>query len=63
MNRLIAFFRSDLFLSLFGGFAIGIAGIALVKPASAVSEKYETRAVSIDGPAHAIDYTPQSSLR
>jgi hypothetical protein len=48
--RLIAFFRSDLFLSLAGGFALGIAGIAMVKPASAETERHETRAVAIESP-------------
>jgi hypothetical protein len=53
MTRLIAFLRSDLILSLVGGFAIGIAGIAMVKPASAGSERHESRAVIIDTPDHA----------
>ena len=41
--------RSDLFLSLIGGFALGVAGLALVKPASATSEKAEAGAVMIEG--------------
>jgi hypothetical protein len=49
--RLIAFFRSDLFLSLAGGFALGIAGIAMIKPASAETERNETKAVAIESPA------------
>jgi hypothetical protein len=51
MMRVIAFFRSDLFLSLAGGFALGIAGIAIVKPASAETERNETSAVVIESPA------------
>jgi hypothetical protein len=51
MMRVIAFFRSDLFLSLAGGFALGIAGIAIVKPASAETERNETKAVAIESPA------------
>jgi hypothetical protein len=35
MDRIISFVRSDLFLSLIGGFALGVAGLAIVKPASA----------------------------
>lgn len=35
MDGIFNFLRSDLFLSLFGGFAIGAAGLALIKPASA----------------------------
>lgn len=31
-----------------GGFALGLAGMALVKPASATSEKNESRAVLIE---------------
>lgn len=48
MNRLIAFFRSELFLSLAGGFALGIAGIALVRPASAETERQESKALVIE---------------
>lgn len=51
MNRLIAFFRSELFLSLAGGFALGIAGIALVRPASAETERHETKALVIESEA------------
>ena len=50
MTRMIAFFRSDLFLSLAGGFALGIAGIALVRPASAETERHESKAVVIESP-------------
>ena len=35
MTRLFNFLRSDLFFSLAGGFALGLAGMAMVKPASA----------------------------
>lgn len=35
MNRIFNFVRSDLFLSLAGGFALGVAGLAVVNPASA----------------------------
>jgi hypothetical protein len=48
MTRIYHFMRSDLFLSLAGGFALGIAGMALVKPASATPEKTESRAVLIE---------------
>ena len=48
MNRLTSFMRSDLFLSLAGGFALGLAGMALVKPASATQEKNEARAVVVE---------------
>jgi hypothetical protein len=51
MNRFFSFVRSDLFLSLAGGFALGLAGMALIKPASATPEKNETRAVLIEGSA------------
>ena len=49
MNQLISFMRSELFLSLLGGFALGVTGMALVKPASATSEKAEAGAVLIEG--------------
>jgi hypothetical protein len=51
MTRMIAFFSSDLFLSLAGGFALGIAGIALVRPASAETERQESKAVVIESPS------------
>jgi hypothetical protein len=49
MTWFFSFVRSELFLSLAGGFALGLAGIALVKPASAGQEKNESRAVLIEG--------------
>lgn len=55
MTRLIAFFRSELFLSLAGGFALGIAGIALVRPASAETERHETKALIIESHAAGLD--------
>ncbi len=54
MTNIISFFRSDLFLSLVGGFALGIAGIALVKPASATSEQTESKAVHVEVSVHAV---------
>jgi hypothetical protein len=35
MDGIFNFLRSDLFLSLLGGFALGVAGLTLVKPAIA----------------------------
>lgn len=32
MDGILKFLRSDLFLSLLGGFALGVAGLTLVKP-------------------------------
>jgi hypothetical protein len=51
MTRLLTFFRSDLFLSLAGGFALGIAGIAMVRPASAETERHEAKALVIESQA------------
>jgi hypothetical protein len=48
MTRIFHFLRSELFLSLAGGFALGLAAMALVKPASATAEKTESRAVLIE---------------
>ncbi|MFN3620789.1 hypothetical protein [Sphingorhabdus sp.] len=42
MDRIFNFVRSDLFLSLIGGFALGVAGLAFIKPASANDVKAET---------------------
>lgn len=48
MDRIFNFVRSELFLSLAGGFALGVAGLAIVKPASADIGKVEaTRAISV----------------
>lgn len=48
MNQIISFVRSDLFLSLLGGFALGVAGLAIVKPANAVSDpKHEAQSVIV----------------
>ncbi len=49
MKQLFSFVRSELFLSIMGGFALGLAGMAMVKPASATSEKAEAGAVLIEG--------------
>lgn len=35
MDGIFNFVRSDLFLSLMGGFALGVAGLALIPPANA----------------------------
>jgi hypothetical protein len=48
MIRFLSFMRSELFLSIAGGFALGLAGMALVKPASATQEKVEIRTVLIE---------------
>jgi hypothetical protein len=48
MNRFFSFLRSELFLSIAGGFALGFAGMALVKPASASLERQEARAVVVE---------------
>jgi hypothetical protein len=48
MDRLYYFVRSDLFLSLAGGFPLGLAGLAIIKPASANDNNVEaTRSVSV----------------
>jgi hypothetical protein len=49
MKQFFSFVRSELFLSIMGGFALGLAGMAMVKPASASSEKAEAGAVLIEG--------------
>ena len=54
MDRLYNFVRSDLFLSLAGGFALGVAGLAIINPASANDSNAEvTRSVSVGGPSYA----------
>jgi hypothetical protein len=53
MNRLIKLVRSDLFLSLAGGFALGLAGMAVIKPATAGSEMDAARSVTVGAPIYA----------
>ena len=54
MNRIFNFVRSDLFLSLAGGFALGVAGLAVVKPANATSgETQAARSITVGAPVHA----------
>jgi hypothetical protein len=56
MIRFLSFMRSELFLSVAGGFALGLAGMALVKPASASGEKVETRTVLIEQAGQGASY-------
>jgi hypothetical protein len=53
MDRIFNFVRSDLFLSLAGGFALGVAGLAIVKPASADVGVVEAKSISVGAPVHA----------
>jgi hypothetical protein len=50
MNRLVKLLRSDLFLSLAGGFALGLAGMAVIKPATAGHHDDIAKAVSVETP-------------
>ena len=53
MNRIFNFVRSDLFLSLAGGFALGTVGLAVVKPANATSVATEAaRSITVGAPIH-----------
>lgn len=52
MNRIFNFVRSELFLSLAGGFALGVAGLAIVKPASADIGQVDAQGISVGAPAH-----------
>jgi hypothetical protein len=54
MDRIFNFVRSDLFLSLAGGFALGVAGLAMVKPANADSGNVEaSRSILVGAPVNA----------
>lgn len=58
MNRIFNFVRSDLFLSLAGGFALGVAGLAVVKPASAgIGHVEAAKSISVGAPVYE-DVTP-----
>jgi hypothetical protein len=53
MDRIFNFVRSDLFLSLAGGFALGVAGLAVVKPANAHNIDVENaRSITVGAPSH-----------
>ena len=53
MDRIFNFVRSDLFLSLAGGFALGVAGLAIVKPAAAHSVDVDaSQSITVGAPVH-----------
>jgi len=58
MDRLYNLVRSDLFLSLAGGFALGVAGLAILKPANANANGHSaeaTRSVYVGDPSYEAD--------
>lgn len=58
MNRIFNFVRSDLFLSLAGGFALGVAGLAVIQPASAdIGHSAAAKSISVGAPVYD-DVTP-----
>lgn len=60
MDRIFNFVRSDLFLSLAGGFALGVAGLAVVKPAAAHDVEVEAaRSITVGAPVHE-DISPRN---
>ncbi len=53
MDRIFDFVRSDLFLSLAGGFALGVVGLTVVKPANASSTEVEaSRSILVGASVH-----------
>ena len=55
MTRIFNFVRSDLFLSLAGGFALGVAGLAIVNPASAdIGDGQAARSISVAAPINVL---------
>jgi hypothetical protein len=53
MNRIFHFVRSDLFLSLAGGFALGVAGLTIVKPASAdIGHVEAVKSIAVGAPVN-----------
>ena len=53
MNRIFNFVRSELFLSLAGGFALGVAGLTVIKPASAdIGQAEVSKAISVGAPVY-----------
>jgi hypothetical protein len=58
MNRIFNLVRSDLFLSLAGGFALGVAGLTIIKPASAdIGHVEAAKSISVGAPVYE-DVTP-----
>lgn len=60
MDGIFNFLRSDLFLSLFGGFALGVAGLALIKPATASDVTVEaTQSITVgNAPYGSVSHAP-----
>jgi hypothetical protein len=58
MNRLFDLVKSDLFWSIAGGFALGLAGISAIKPASAGSGEELAKSVTVEIP----DYAPAPQI-
>lgn len=54
MNRLFDLVKSDLFWSIAGGFALGLAGLSVIKPASAGNREELAKSVTVEIP----DYAP-----
>jgi hypothetical protein len=53
MTRIFNFVRSELFLSLVGGFALGVAGLAVIKPANAdIGQTEAAKAISVGAPIY-----------
>jgi hypothetical protein len=53
MNRIFTFVRSELFLSLAGGFALGAAGLAVIQPASAdIGHTEAAKMISVGAPVN-----------
>ena len=50
MDRLFRFAKSDLFWSLAGGFALGMAGMAVIKPATAGDRNEMAKSVTVETP-------------
>jgi hypothetical protein len=53
MSYIGNFVRSDLFLSLAGGFALGVAGLAVIQPASAdIGHLQAAKSISVGAPVY-----------
>ena len=50
MDRYFRFAKSDLFWSLAGGFALGMAGMAVIKPAAAGDRNEMAKSVKVETP-------------
>ena len=61
MRQFFRFLRSDLFFSLAGGFALGLAGMAVIRPAAAGHGDDVAKALTVETPPQSIKLDSKAS--